>query len=202
MTLLRKGLLDGRAVAVAGGVPLAVRDALGGLGARVEELDSGVDSGVDSGLGLDSGLDEERASSWAGAVGPLYALVYDAGPAFGGGGQDGLRECLERGWIAVRGVATGALIPAGVGKVILIGPRPDAGSFAVAAHAALENLARTLSVEWARYGVATVAIAPGARTTEAELAELVCFLVSPAGEYFTGCVFELGAAAGGLIRSS
>lgn len=37
-----------------------------------------------------------------------------------------------------------------------------------------------------------VAIAPGERTGEDELAELVCFLVSPAGEYFSGCLFELG----------
>jgi len=188
MTLLRQGLLDGRAVALAGGVPPALGDALVALGARVEEIDVGPE------------LDEEAASSWAGGVLPLYALVYDARPAFGGGGQDGLRACLERAWVAVRGLATGALIPAGAGKVVLIAPRPDTGSFATAARAALENLARTLSVEWARYGLGTVAIAPGTSTTDDEVAELVCFLVSPAGEYFTGCLFELGG--GELIRSS
>jgi len=188
MTVLRQGLLDGRAIALAGGVAPAIRDALAGLRARVEELELGAE------------LDEERAGSWAAAVAPLYALAYDAGPAFGGGGQDGLRACLERGWVAVRGVATGALIPAGAGKVVLIAPRPDAGLFAAAARDALENLARTLSVEWARYGVGTVAIAPGALTTDEELAELVSYLVSPAGEYFTGCVFELETST--LIRSS
>jgi NAD(P)-dependent dehydrogenase (short-subunit alcohol dehydrogenase family) len=93
--------------------------------------------------------------------------------------------------VATRGVATGALIPAGAGKVLLIGPRPDGAQFAGAARAALENLARTLSVEWARYGVTAVAIAPGARSTADDLAELVCFLVSVAGEYFSGCEFEL-----------
>jgi NAD(P)-dependent dehydrogenase (short-subunit alcohol dehydrogenase family) len=188
MTLLRQGLLDGRAVALVGGVPPAIGGALGGLGARVQELEPG------------AGLDEERASSWAAAAAPLYALVYDARPAFGSGGQDGLRECLERGWVAVRGVATGALIPAGAGKVVLIAPRSEAGSFAAAARDGLENLARTLSVEWARYGVGTVVIAPGALTPDDEVAELVSFVVSSAGEYFTGCVFELGAAT--LIRSS
>jgi NAD(P)-dependent dehydrogenase (short-subunit alcohol dehydrogenase family) len=85
--------------------------------------------------------------------------------------------------------------------VVLIAPRPDAGPFAAAARAALENLARTLSVEWARHGVGTVAITPGDGATDDELGELVCFLVSPAGEYFSGCVFELGAV-GGLIRTS
>ena len=161
MTMLRRGLLDGRGVALAGGVPATIRDAIARLGAR---------------------LDTE----------PIHALVYDARPAFGGGGKDSLRECTEQAWIAVHDVATGALIPAGAGKVVLIAPRPDAGPFAAAARAALENLARTLSVEWARFGVTAVAIAPGARTGEDELGELICFLVSPAGEYFTGCVFELG----------
>jgi NAD(P)-dependent dehydrogenase (short-subunit alcohol dehydrogenase family) len=188
MTLLRQGLLDGRAVALAGGVAPAVGDGLRRLGAHVEELDPRL------------WLEDERTRSWADAAVPPSALVYDAGPAFGDGGQDGLRECLERGWVAVRGVATGALIPAGAGKVVLIAPRPDAGSFAAAARAALENLARTLSVEWARHGVGTVAITPGDGATDDELGELVCFLVSPAGDYFSGCVFELGAER--LLRSS
>jgi hypothetical protein len=165
MAMLRQGLLEGRGVVLAGGVPAVIRDAITALGARVDTE-------------------------------PIHALVYDGRPAFGGGGEDPLRECTEQAWIAVHDVAAGALIPAGAGKVVLIGPRPDAGPFAAAARAALENLARTLSVEWARYGVTAVAIAPGARTGEDELAELVCFLVSPAGEYFTGCVFELGALGG------
>ena len=117
-------------------------------------------------------------------------------------GNVGLGEALERAWIAIRGVATGALIPSGAGKVLLLAPRPTGGSFAAAARAALENLARTLSVEWARYGVTSVAIARGARTGEDELAELVCFLVSPAGEYFSGCLFELGSDDHRLLRTS
>jgi hypothetical protein len=78
------------------------------------------------------------------------------------------------------------------GKVVLVGPRPDAGPFAGAARAGLENLARTLSVEWARYGVTAVAVWPGERTTGEELAELVSFLVSPAGDYLSGCRLALG----------
>ncbi len=161
MTMLRQGLLDGRGVALAGGVAPAIAGAIAALGARVNTE-------------------------------PAHALVYDGRPAFGGGGHASLRECTELAWVAVHDVATGALIPAGAGKIVLIGPRPDAGPFAAAARAALENLARTLSVEWARYGVTAVAIAPGPQTADDELAELVCFLVSPAGEYFSGCVFELG----------
>jgi NAD(P)-dependent dehydrogenase (short-subunit alcohol dehydrogenase family) len=97
-------------------------------------------------------------------------------------------------------VATGALIPGGTGKVLLIAPRAGGGSFVPAARAALENLARTLSVEWARYAVTTVAIAPGIKTSDRDVAELACFLVSPAGEYFSGCLFEF--AGDSLIRTS
>jgi NAD(P)-dependent dehydrogenase (short-subunit alcohol dehydrogenase family) len=180
MTVLRQGLLAGRAVALAGEPGRPLRDALVGLGARVLELDSG--------------LDEDGAREWAADEDGIGALVYDAGRAFGGGGQAALSEATERAWVATRAVATGALIPAGAGKVVLIAPRPDSGRFAGAARGALENLARTLSVEWARYGVTAVAIAPGVATIEDELAELVCYLVSPAGEYFSGCLIELGAA--------
>jgi NAD(P)-dependent dehydrogenase (short-subunit alcohol dehydrogenase family) len=179
VTVLRQGLLAERAVALAGDPPPAILAALIGLGARVEAFDAG--------------LDGDQAAEWAAAVRPLHALVYDAASAFGEGGQAAMRDALERAWVATRAVATGALIPGDAGKVLLIAPAPAAGSFAAAARAALENLARTLSVEWARHGVTTVAIAPGARTSEDELAELVCFLVSPAGEYFSGCVFELGS---------
>ena len=65
--------------------------------------------------------------------------------------------------------------------------------YARAARAALENLARTLSVEWARHEITAVALWPGQHTTDAEVAELACFLLSPAGGYFSGCRFELGA---------
>jgi len=178
MTVLRKSLLSGRAVVLAGIPSPALAAALGGLGARL--------------LDLDATLDEDVAREWADAAGPIDAVLYDAGPAFSGGGQAALREATERAWVATRAVATGALIPAGAGKVVLIAPRPDAGPFAPAVRAALENLARTLSVEWARYGVTAVAIAPGPHTRDDELAELVAYLVSPAGEYFDGCLFDLG----------
>ncbi len=152
---------------------------------------------------LEPTLDEDGARDWAAGVAPLHALVFDAAPTFGDGGQAHLAAALEAAWVATRGVATGALIPAGAGKVVLIAPRASGGSFSSAARAALENLSRTLSVEWARYGVTVVSIAPGAGTTDAELAELVCYLASVAGDYFTGCLFELGnAAAHQLIQTS
>jgi hypothetical protein len=186
MGVLRQNLLEGRAIAVAGGVPRAVSGALTGLGARVESLPGG-------GQLVE---EEERVGDWARARGPLDAVVYDARATFGGGGEMGLADALELAWVAVREVAIGALIPADApGKVLLVGPAPDAGPFAEAAGAALENLARTLSVEWARYDVTTAMLAPRNDTSAEALAELVCFLVSEAGGYLSGCRLELGAVA-------
>jgi len=170
MTVLREGLLEGRAVALGGGAFADIAAELTGLGALVETVPA-----------LD-GADEERVGEWARSRAPLHGLVYvaETGPV--------LEDQLAGAWVAVREVATGALIPSGAGgKIVLVGP-----SGQLAMQAALENLARTLSVEWARYRVTTVAVAPGARVGEAELAEFVCYLVSPAGDYFSGARFDLG----------
>jgi NAD(P)-dependent dehydrogenase (short-subunit alcohol dehydrogenase family) len=185
MTILREELLAGRAIALAGGAAETTADTLAALGARIERFDP-----------LE---DEEAAAQWAREHAPLDALVYDAGGAFGAGEGDGLRAAIDTSWAAVRALATGALVEQErPGKVVLVAPRADAGRFAPAARAALENLARTLSIEWARYGITAVAIAPGPATSEDELAQLVAFLVSPAGEYYSGCRFELGS----VIRAS
>jgi len=124
------------------------------------------------------------------------AIVYDSAPAFGDGGRTGLQGASAHGWTAIRDVATGALIPQERGgKVVVIAPRPDAGPFAGAARAGLESLARTLSVEWARYGITATVITPGSDTTDDQIAEVVCFLVSRGGDYFSGCRFSLGVTA-------
>jgi hypothetical protein len=39
--------------------------------------------------------------------------------------------------------------------------------------------------------VTACTVLPGPRTTREQLGELVAYLVSPAGEYFSGCRFEL-----------
>ena len=74
----------------------------------------------------------------------------------------------------------------------MLASRPGELPHAEPARAALENLARTLSVEWARFGITTVAVTPGAATSDDELARLVAFICSPAGSYFSGCRFDLG----------
>ena len=77
------------------------------------------------------------------------------------------------------------------GRIVYLAPRPLSGAHAGAARAGLENLARTLSIEWARHAITAVAIAPGDRTTDDVLAALTAYLASPAGGYFSGCLLDL-----------
>ncbi len=176
MSLLREDLLAGQTIAVGGSVRAAVRASLSAAGASLVQWPAE--------------LDEDSGAGWASAQAPLPALVYDAGEDFGAGGADGLNAALERVWVAARAVATGAQIPGDGGKIVLIAPGP-AGEYAQAARAGLENLARTLSVEWARHLITVTAIASGANTTGEQLGALVSFLASPAGDYFSGCRFDL-----------
>ena len=85
------------------------------------------------------------------------------------------------------------LDPGDGGKLVLLGPRPRDGAHAAALGAALENTARTLSIEWARYAIRTAAILPGDATTDDDVAKLVAYLASPAGDYFSGCAFAMGS---------
>jgi hypothetical protein len=94
---------------------------------------------------------------------------------------------LDEAWDAIRGALRDDQL------IVLIAP-PPGDAHAEAARAGLENMARTLSIEWARRAIRPVAITPGRTTSPAEIAELVAFLASPAGAYYSGCRFDLGAA--------
>jgi NAD(P)-dependent dehydrogenase (short-subunit alcohol dehydrogenase family) len=184
MELLLANLLRDRTIALAGGVRPAVGAGLGRLGARLVTLTPG----------------EPDAAASAARQAPVHALVYDAGTSFAEGGADALRAAVDDGWSAIHALATGAFIPSGQGAaIVLLAPHADAGAHASAARAALENTARTLSIEWARFGITTTAITPGADTGDEEIASLVAFLVSRAGAYFSGCRFELGLVGDGLL---
>ena len=183
---LRAGMLAGRRLAVTGEGPEAdaVIAALRELGAEVEVLDAA------------TAADEDAAAAWVAARRPLHALVVGAAAAFGDGGPERLSATLELTWRAARAVATGSLIESAEGgRLVFVAPRAGAGPHADAARAGLENLARTLSVEWARFAVTAVAVTPGAATEAGDIATLVAFLVSPAGGYYSGCRFDLGAVA-------
>ena len=87
------------------------------------------------------------------------------------------------------------MIERGGGLAVLIAPPPGAGEHADAAAAGLENLARTLSIEWARFATRAVTVAPGDATGPGELAVLVAYLASPAGAYYSGCLLDLRSPA-------
>jgi NAD(P)-dependent dehydrogenase (short-subunit alcohol dehydrogenase family) len=109
----------------------------------------------------------------------------------------GLVRALEASWRVTQAVANAAFIERGApGRIVYVAPRPDAGVHADAARAGLENLGRTLSIEWARYNIAPVTIAPGAATDSAEIAALTGYLASPAGAYFSGCLLDLRGVPG------
>ena len=127
-------------------------------------------------------------------------------------------------WLMTHAAATKAFIPQGGGKVVSVTISPHHGmpgmAHSGAARAGVENLTRTLSVEWARHGIRLVAIAAGQfdtetlRTkypqqivdqvadtiplgrmgTENEFAWMVAFLASPAGDFHSGSVITIDGA--------
>lgn len=131
------------------------------------------------------------AQALAGAV-----TETEAGAGGGAGGaREALRACLDATWNVTRTVAAAALLPdERGGRVVYLAPPAGGGEHADAARAGLENLARTLSIEWSRHGITTVAIAPGEATPASEVAALVAYLASPAGAYFSGCLLDLRGA--------
>jgi NAD(P)-dependent dehydrogenase (short-subunit alcohol dehydrogenase family) len=205
--LLRPGLLDGLSVLVAEGFSpcgegspdrpvgrfgAAVADACTALGARVARWAPGEG---DAGAG---GGDSEAAANRAVAdaeqeVGALEVVVVDGAGLFAGrDAAAALRSCLARSWNVTRAVANHAFLArGGGGRVVLIAPAPGAGEHATAAMAGLENLARTLSVEWSRHAITAVAVAPGEETSAGEVAALCAYLASEAGAYFSGCLMDL-----------
>src|SRR5918997_2039889 len=126
-----------------------------------------------------------------------------------------VRLNLEGTWLMTHAVATRAMIPAANGgKIVNVTLSPHHGlpgmAHSSAARAAVENLTRVLSIEWARFGIRLTAVAAGHFATETfvakypepvvegaagtvplgrlgteeEFAWLVAYLASPAGDYF------------------
>jgi NAD(P)-dependent dehydrogenase (short-subunit alcohol dehydrogenase family) len=125
-------------------------------------------------------LDDDALAAAAGELGAVEALVCDGRPLFAaaGGGLPGLRAAADGCFAAARAVVNAAFIPAGRGKVVLLAPADAATA------AALENSARTLSIEWARHQIVIACVHDGPETEA-----LVAFLCSPAGDYYSGCAF-------------
>lgn len=186
--LLRPGLLQGASLLLAGPpTPLgaAVEEGFTALGARVSTcLPDGED---------EAAIDAAVAGVLAKA-GSIDMLVVEGAGLFGDGSPGALRACLDAVWNVTRAVVNAAFIvdrDPPTRRIVYLAPSADAGEHASAARAGLENLARTLSVEWARHDINTIAIAPGSTTSAQEIAALVAYLASPAGAYFSGCLLVI-----------
>jgi NAD(P)-dependent dehydrogenase (short-subunit alcohol dehydrogenase family) len=210
--VLRAGLLDGVPVALAhagaAGIERcstasAVGAACGELGAIVHELPlicTGQPEADDAAL-------DAAVSAMPDGGARIRMLVVDAGAMFDEG-ADALIATLEASWRVTRAVANAAFIAGEAGgRIAYLAPptlaadhRAELGAIAAhadAARAGLENLARTLSIEWARFGITPVAIAPGPSTAAKQIAGVVAYLASPAGDYFSGCELDLRGTSPG-----
>jgi citronellol/citronellal dehydrogenase len=162
----------------------------------------------------------------------LDALVNNAGGQFLSPAEaitpKGFRTVIDLNvqgtWLMTHAAATKAFIPQGGGKVLSVTLSPHNGMPGMvhsgAARAAVENMMRTLAVEWARFGIKTCALAAGQFATETfltkyprvvidnlersvpvgragrpeEMAWLVAYLVSPAGDFFSGTTITIDGA--------
>jgi NAD(P)-dependent dehydrogenase (short-subunit alcohol dehydrogenase family) len=180
--------------------------------------------------------DEDAVAALVDAVlerhGRLDLLVNNAGGQFLAPAETisakGFRTVTELNvqgtWNMTHAAATKAFIPRGGGKVVSVTLSPHNGMPGMvhsgAARAAVENMMRTLSVEWSRFGIRLCAIAPGQFDTEVfrtkypaevvatvpgtvplgrlgrpeEMAWLIAFLASPAGDFFSGAVLTIDGA--------
>ncbi|HEU4980339.1 MAG TPA: SDR family oxidoreductase, partial [Solirubrobacterales bacterium] len=244
------GLLDGQVCVVSGagtGLGKATALELAGLGATVigcgrrsEPLEGMVaEVGKRGGRAEFETLDIRDADAVDGFMDGVVErharidlLVNNAGGQFLSPAEaispKGFRTVIELNvqgtWQMTHAAATKAFIPQESGKVVSITVSPHMGfpgmAHTGAARAAVENMMRTLSVEWARFGIRLVAVAVGQfdtetlRTkypraivenvaatvplgrlgTEDEMAWLIAYLASPAGDFFSGCVLTIDGA--------
>jgi hypothetical protein len=166
LDILRPNVLAGLNVLVANGAETAAQRCAA-LGATTSTIDADL-------------LDEDAVAAAVADL-PCDVLIVDASAA--GSDLQRLRIATDGAWNATRAVANARWTADGTpgGKVVYL-----AGEGATAA--ALENLARTLSIEWARFGITITAITGG---TPGQVAELAAFLASPAGDYYSGCALSL-----------
>lgn len=135
--------------------------------------------------------DEAAAASvaaFAERSGGLEAVVIDTASIFGAGGTEGMAASLDASWTFARAAATAGMIERGGGTIVFVAPEPAPGDLpAIAVADGLENAARALSVEWARFNVRVVAVCPRVGALRPDIADLVLWLCSASGTYASGC---------------
>ena len=190
-TIFRPGLFDGHVAIVTGGgsgIGLAIATALGELGAKiailgrkVERLEAAKAELVQRGITVHAGVCDIRevdqiaafVDGVKDALGPATILVNNAGGQF----PTTAEQVTVRGWEAVvrnnlngtffmtQAVATKHMIPARRGRILNIIANIRRGFPGMihtgAARAGVENLTKTLAVEWAQHNIQVNAIAPG-----------------------------------------
>ncbi len=162
----------------------------------------------------------------------LDVLVNNAGGQFLSPAESispkGFRTVVELNvtgtWLMSHAAATRAFIPGGGGKILSVTLSPHNGMPGMvhsgAARAAVENMMRTLAIEWSRFGITTCAIAAGQFATETmltkyppevvanvahsiplgrtgrpeEVAWLLAYLASPAGDFYSGTTITIDGA--------
>ncbi len=254
--IFQPGLLDGQVAIVTGGGSGLGRAAaleLAALGAHVvvagrreEPLDETAEL---AGEGRVEGRvcdirEEDQVDALVDEVlerhGRIDLLVNNAGGQFLSPAEDitpkGFRTVIrlnvEGTWLMTHTVATRAMMPeARGGKIVNVTLSPHHGlpgmAHSSAARAAVENLTRVLSIEWARFGIRLTALAAGhfatetLRTkypkqvvdgvagtvplgrlgTEEEFAWLVAYLASPAGDYLSGAILTIDGARDNWLGS-
>jgi citronellol/citronellal dehydrogenase len=247
--IFQPGLLDGQvAIVTGGGSGLGRASALelAALGARVVVCGRRADPLEETAARADGGRveaqlcdirEEDQVEALVDGVlgqhGRIDLLVNNAGGQYMTPAEDitpkGFRTVMrlnvEGTWLMTHAVATRAMIPESRGgKVVNVTLSPHHGlpgmAHSSAARAAVENLTRVLSIEWARFGIRLTALAAGHFATdtlktkypkpvvegvagtvplgrlgsEEEFAWLVAYLATPAGDYFSGAVLTLDGA--------
>ena len=248
-TLFAPGVLDGQVALVSGGgsgLGRATALELAACGAQVvvcgrrrEPLDETVSLAEDGRCqAVECDIrEEDQVEELADGVmerhGRIDVLVNNAGGQYMVPAEDinpkGFRTVMrlnvEGTWLMTHAVATRAMIPEERGgKIVNVTLSPHNGLPAMAhssaARAAVENLTRVLSIEWARFGIRLTAVAAGHFETETlktkyprpvvegvartvplqrlgqpeELAWLVAFIATPGGDYLSGAVLTIDGA--------